>query len=100
GGAARDRGPGHPGSGRRQRVARRTRYPVDVGRGPGAIAQRSVRTTAAPAGRTTAASVTGSHGSHSGRRAQRGSVATAAPASTAYGGRTSAGSGGRTSRNR
>src|SRR5260221_10827688 len=55
---------------------------------------------AGPAGRTTAASVTGRRGSQSGRRAHPGGSDTAAAASTPYGGQATAGSGGFSSRNR
>ena len=48
----------------------------------GDIAQRRPRTSASPAGRTATASATGRNGSRSGQRAQRGSSATAADAST------------------
>ena len=44
----------------------------------GVIAQRSVRVMSSPAGRSATVSVTGSHGSRSGQRVQRGSSATAA----------------------
>ena len=64
------------------------------------VAQRMTRTMAWPAGRTSTVSVTGSRGRRSGRRAQPGSSDTAAAASTPYGARATAGSGGLNSRNR
>ena len=62
--------------------------------GGAVVAQRIACTRAWPAGRTTAASVTGSRGSHRWRRAHAGSSDTDDAASTPYGARAITGSGG------
>ena len=65
----------------RRRGRRRRSQPGTVGSPRGALsAHRNVRVMASPAGRTISASVTGRYGRRRGRRAQRGSSATAAPA--------------------
>ena len=64
------------------------------------IAHRIVPVASDPSARTTVRSETGSHGSRSGPRVQRGISPTAAATSTRYGARASAGSGGLSSRKR
>jgi hypothetical protein len=64
----------------------------------GGVAQRRVRVTSSPAGRSATASDTGSHGRRNGTRVHAGMSATAAPAIRAYGARAASGSGGCRSR--